>query len=84
MFDKDGNGTMSGAEMRHVMCGLGEKMTTAEINILIDGMEDMHGLVRYFFRTRVSVHKLKIKIQVKYEDFIKKLMCDDQSYETDR
>lgn len=45
MFDKDGNGTMSGAEMRHVMCGLGEKMTTAEINILIDGMEDMHGLV---------------------------------------
>ena len=75
---------MSGAEMRHVMCGLGEKMTTAEINILIDGMEDMHGLVRYFFRTRVSWPKLKIKIQVKYEDFIKKLMCDDQSYETDR
>ena len=68
--------------MRHVMCGLGEKMTTAEINILIDGMEDMHGLVRYFFRTRMSTHKSNI--QVKYEDFIKKLMCDDQSYETDR
>lgn len=84
MFDKDGNGTMSGAEMRHVMCGLGEKMTTAEINILIDGMEDMHGLVSSFSRARMSSSKLKIKIQVKYEDFIKKLMCDDQSYETDR
>ena len=48
VFDKDGNGTMSGAEIRHVMCGLGEKMSTAEINILMDGMEDMHGLVSFF------------------------------------
>ena len=82
---------MSGAEIRHVMCGLGEKMSTAEINILMDGLEDMHGLVSLFgpseaLVTRVSSQKpeLKSKIQVKYEDFIKKLMCDDQSYETDR
>ena len=48
MFDKDGNGTMSGAEMRHVMCGLGEKLTSNEINILIEGLEDINGLVNYF------------------------------------
>ena len=78
--------------MRHVMCGLGEKMTTAEINILIDGMEDMHGLVSSFSelgcRTKLGCPSqgvlVKNIIQVKYEDFIKKLMCDDQSYETDR
>ena len=52
--------------MRHVMCGLGEKMTTAEINILIDGMEDMNGLVRYFFITRVSLPKLRQVSGIKY------------------
>ena len=43
--------------MRHVMCGLGEKMTTAEINILIDGMEDMHGLVSSFYELGCPTEK---------------------------
>ena len=47
VFDKEGNGTMSSAELRHVMCGLGEKMTNAEMDQLLDGLEDINGQVNY-------------------------------------
>ena len=30
VFDKDGNGTISAAELRHVMTNLGEKLTDEE------------------------------------------------------
>ena len=32
MFDKDGNGFISAAELRHVMTNLGEKLTDEEVN----------------------------------------------------
>ena len=38
---------MSSAELRHVMCGLGEKMTNAEMDQLLDGLEDINGQVNY-------------------------------------
>ena len=31
VFDKDGNGTISAAELRHVMTNLGEKLTDEEV-----------------------------------------------------
>ena len=31
MFDKDGNGFISAAELRHVMTNLGEKLTDEEV-----------------------------------------------------
>ena len=55
---------MSGAELRHVMCGLGEKMSAAEINVLIEGLEDLHG-------------------NIKYVDFIKKLMSDGEDWQNE-
>ena len=35
VFDKDGNGTISAAELRHVMTNLGEKLTDEEIDEMI-------------------------------------------------
>ena len=34
VFDKDGNGFISAAELRHVMTNLGEKLTDEEVMIL--------------------------------------------------
>ena len=35
VFDKDGNGTISAAELRHVMTNLGEKLTDEEVDEMI-------------------------------------------------
>merc|ERR1712018_997303 len=39
-FDKDGNGFISSAELRHMLTSLGEKMTEEEVESLIHGQED--------------------------------------------
>ena len=33
VFDKDGNGFISAAELRHVMTNLGEKLTDEEVSL---------------------------------------------------
>ena len=40
--EKDGNGFISAAELRHVMTNLGEKLTDAEVNEMI-GEADIDG-----------------------------------------
>ncbi len=35
VFDKDGNGSISAAELRHVMTNLGEKLTDEEVDEMI-------------------------------------------------
>ena len=48
VFDKDGNGFISAAELRHVMTNLGEKLTTEEVDDMIrEADADGDGQVNY-------------------------------------
>ncbi|XP_023323070.1 myosin-2 essential light chain [Eurytemora carolleeae] len=46
-FDKEGNGRISAVELRHLLIGLGEKMTEEEVEVLIHGKEDAQGNINY-------------------------------------
>ena len=48
VFDKDGNGFLSAAELRHVMTKLGEKLTDEEVDEMIREADvDGDGQINY-------------------------------------
>lgn len=55
VFDKDGNGFISAAELRHVMTNLGEKLTDEEVDEMIREADiDGDGQVNYEGKHLVS------------------------------
>jgi calmodulin len=47
-FDKDGNGTINSAELRHIMTNLGEKLTNEECDELLREADiDSKGMINY-------------------------------------
>ncbi|XP_067933504.1 myosin-2 essential light chain-like isoform X2 [Watersipora subatra] len=47
VFDKEQNGTIGTAELRHLLSTLGEKMTEEECEQLFQGQEDSQGNINY-------------------------------------
>ncbi|XP_060577844.1 uncharacterized protein LOC132734961 [Ruditapes philippinarum] len=57
VFDKEGQGNISSAELRHVMTNMGEKLTDEEVDEMIrEADSDNSGMVSYsdFVKTMFS------------------------------
>lgn len=59
LFDKDGNGFISAAELRHVMTCIGEKLTDEEVDDMLQEADvDGDGVVNYQGNTTVHMDAL--------------------------
>lgn len=47
VFDRNCNGLVNAAELRHVLCSLGDKLTAEQVDQLLVGFEDNQGQVLY-------------------------------------
>jgi Ca2+-binding EF-hand superfamily protein len=47
VFDKDESGKIYGAELRHALLSLGERLLIEDVDELLNGVEDGEGLVNY-------------------------------------
>jgi calmodulin len=68
VFDKDGNGFISAAELRHVMTNLGEKLSDVEVDEMIREADvDGDGQINYeeFVKVSISrVHNLIVVLMI--------------------
>lgn len=71
VFDKDGNGFISAAELRHVMISLGEKLTEEEVDEMIkeadtngDGQIDYDGEFNINFTHEIRVPCVRFSVYI--------------------
>ena len=71
VFDKDGNGFISAAELRHVMTNLGEKLTDEEVDEMIREADiDGDGQVNYDGKFICSIYNWLFQWTLRYNDRI--------------
>merc|ERR1719210_3027321 len=71
VFDKDGNGYISAAELRHVMTNLGEKLTDEEVDEMIREVDiDGDGQVNYeeFVTMMMSKRRRRLDTGLSFAD----------------
>ena len=61
VFDRDGNGFVSAAELRHVLTNLGERLTDAEVDEMIyeadfDGDKQLNYNGKYMYKECTCAH----------------------------
>ncbi|XP_010336655.1 myosin light polypeptide 6-like [Saimiri boliviensis] len=56
VFDKEGNGAVMGAEIRHVLVTLGQKMTEDEVEMRVAGHEDSNDCINYEELVRIVLN----------------------------
>ncbi len=68
IFDKDGNGFISAADLHHVMTNLGEKMTDEEVDeMILEADIDGDGQINYdgqYGRYNVQIYTLRYNLEV--------------------
>lgn len=47
VFDKDETGKILGAELRHILLALGERLEASQVAEIMEGVEDGEGMVNY-------------------------------------
>lgn len=47
MFDKDQNGFITSAELRHILTSLGDRLSDEDVDQLFQGVEDSQGNINY-------------------------------------
>ena len=72
-FDKEGNGLISAVELRHLLTGLGEKMSEEEVELLIHGKEDSQvSVVRWVVGKNITFLS---QGNINYEEFVKMVLA---------
>ena len=75
VFDKDGNGFISAAELRHVMTNLGENLSDADVNKLMQGaMSEPNALHARHTRAFAGVG-IDLNGHVSFEQFVCRACC---------
>ena len=65
VFDRDGNGFISAAELRHVMTNLGEKLTDEEVDEMIREADvDGDGQINYEESALCSAFSFQILLNI--------------------
>jgi Ca2+-binding EF-hand superfamily protein len=47
VFDKDESGKILGAELKHILLALGERLSADQVDEIMEGAEDAEGMVNY-------------------------------------
>lgn len=86
VFDKDGNGFISAAELRHVMTNLGEKLTDEEVDEMIreadidgDGQVNYEGISCTVVPLQLSFTFLQVDVK-KREDILALINFNIRNY----